>query len=115
MAGVVPLAAHLALLVTAALLALLLLLGLRLQVGGRRGAPGARLARWPHHALFFAVCVGVLLSAGLSAWAGARGWALLPALALLLLMPRTRPGRADHWRLALVCAAAFGLGLWGAW
>lgn len=99
-------ASHLALLVTAALLALLLGLGLSLQLGWRRD-----LARWPHHALFFAVCVGTALSAGLSR----RGWALLPALALLLLMPRTRPGRAGHWRLGLACAAVYGLGAWAAW
>ncbi|GAA5533255.1 hypothetical protein [Deinococcus aluminii] len=101
---------HFSLLLTAALLALLLLLGLSLQLGWRRD-----LARWPHHALFFAVCAGVLLSAGLGWRAGARGWALLPALALLLTMPRTRPGRAGHWRLALVCALAFTVGLWAAW
>ncbi|GAA5512576.1 hypothetical protein Dcar01_01292 [Deinococcus carri] len=106
---------RLALLVTAGLLAGLLLLGLSLQRGWRRAAPGARLAHWPHHALFFAVCAGTLLSLGLGWWAGARAWALLPALALLLTMPRTRPGRADHWQRALVCAAAFALGAWGAW
>lgn len=103
-------ASHVALLVTAALLVLLLGLGLSLQLGWRRNQ-----ARWPHHALFFAVCVGTALSAGLSWWAGGRGWTLLPALALLLLMPRTRPGQASHWRLALVCAAVYGLGVWGAW
>ncbi len=101
---------HLALLVTAALLFGLLLLGLSLQLGG-----GRSVARELHHALFFAVCVGAALSAGLSWRAGTRGWALLPALGLLLLMPRTRPGRGDHWRLALACAGAYGLGLWGAW
>lgn len=95
---------------TAALLLALLLLGLSLQRGWRWG-----VARWMHHALFFAVCVGVALSAGLSWRAGERGWALLPALGLLLLMPRTRPGQPGHWQLALGCAAAYGLGLWGAW
>ncbi|AAF10845.1 hypothetical protein [Deinococcus radiodurans] len=98
---------HLALLLSAGLLALLLLLGLSLQLGWRRD-----LARWPHHALFFAVCAGVLV-AGLLA--GLRGLWLLPALALLLTMPRTKPGRANHWQRALLCAAAFGLGVWGAW
>lgn len=98
---------HLALLLSAGLLTLLLLLGLSLQLGWRRD-----LARWPHHALFFAVCAGVLV-AGLLA--GLRGLWLLPALALLLTMPRTKPGRADHWQRALLCAAAFGLGVWGAW
>lgn len=101
---------HLALSVTAALLLALLTLGLSLQLGLRKTA-----VRWPHHALFFAVCMGVLMSGGLAIWAGARGWALLPALVLLLLMPRTRPGRAAHWRLALACALAFVGGLWAAW
>ncbi|BDP40958.1 hypothetical protein DAETH_09270 [Deinococcus aetherius] len=97
---------RLALLLTAALMAGLLTLGLGLQLGWRL------TARWVHHALFFVVCVGAGLSGVLS---GPRGLALLPALGLLLLMPRTRPGRAGHWRLALLCAAAFGAGMWGAW
>ncbi|AIZ45547.1 hypothetical protein QR90_11330 [Deinococcus radiopugnans] len=101
---------HLALLLTGALLAALSGLGLSLQLGWRRDA-----ARWPHHALFFIVCAGVLLCGALLGWRGGRWWALLPALALLLWMPRTRPGRADHWRLALGCALAYGLGAWAAW
>lgn len=101
---------RLALLLTAGLLMALLALGLSLQLGWRRAIP-----RVTHHALFFAVCAAVGLTTILSLRAGARGWALLPTLGLLLLLPRTRPGRADHWRLALACAAAFGLGLWGAW
>ena len=98
---------HLALLLSAGLLALLLGLGLSLQLGWRRD-----LARWPHHALFFAVCAGVLVCGVLAGW---RGLWLLPALGLLLTMPRTTPGRANHWQRALLCAAAFGLGAWGAW
>lgn len=99
-----------ALLLTGALLALLMGLGLSLQLG-RPGPP--RRARWPHHALYFAVCAGVLLSGVLAALAGARWWALLPALGLLLAMPRPRPGSPAHWRLALACAAAFVVGAWG--
>ncbi|ANE43809.1 hypothetical protein [Deinococcus puniceus] len=95
---------------TAALLSALLLLGLSLQLGLRTTA-----VRWPHHVLFFAVCAGVLLSSVLALWAGARGWALLPALALLLMMSRTRPGKSAHWRLALACALAFAGGMWAAW
>ena len=98
-------ATHWSLGVTGALLVLLLGLGLSLQLGWRRGQ-----ARWPHHALFFAVCAGTALTAFLAWRAGGRGWALLPALALLLSMPATRPGRAGHWRLALLGAAAFVLG-----
>ncbi|MHA0034418.1 hypothetical protein ACXXDK_05575 [Deinococcus sp. PESE-38] len=54
----------------------------------------------------------MLVSGVLAGW---RGLWLLPALALLLTMPRTKPGRADHWQRAILCAAAFGLGVWGAW
>ncbi|PTA67010.1 hypothetical protein [Deinococcus arcticus] len=96
---------QLALLLTGALLLGLLGLGLRLQLG--RG--GGR-ARWPHHALFFAVCLGTGLGGLLAQRAGQPGAALLPALALLLTMPATRPGQGNHWRRALACAAAFGLG-----
>ena len=102
--------AHGALLLTGALLTALLGRGLSLQLRWRRD-----LARWPHHALFFVVCVGTLLAALLSALAGGRWWALLPAFALLLSMARTRPGRADHWQRALACTLAYVLGAWGAW
>ncbi|GAA0503710.1 hypothetical protein [Deinococcus depolymerans] len=94
---------------TGALLVLLLLLGLSLQLG-RRGVD-----RRAHHLLFFLVCAGVTVSAGLAWRAGAAAWALLPALTLLLRMPRTRPGRADHWQRALACAAAFLSGALLAW
>ncbi|GGL74167.1 hypothetical protein GCM10010840_10350 [Deinococcus aerolatus] len=101
---------HIALLVTGALLAVLSGLGLSLQLGWRRAAPRAA-----HHLLFFAVCAGVVAGGALASRAGERGWALLPALALLLRMPRTRPGRANHWRLALIGAVAYALGAWAAW
>jgi len=97
---------RLALLVTAALLAALLTLGLGLQRRWWRGA------RWPHHALFFLVVTGVAFAVLIGGWAGT---ALLPALILLLLMPRTRPGQANHWQLALACALAYVLGAWVAW
>lgn len=61
------------------------------------------------------MCVGVAASMLLAGLAHARAWALLPALALLMTMPCTRPGRSDHWQRALLCALAFGLGAWGAW
>ncbi|WP_240741815.1 hypothetical protein [Deinococcus sp. KSM4-11] len=101
---------RLSLTVTGALLLLLLALGLSLQLGYRRNA-----ARWPHHALYFAVVAGTGLAALLTLTAGRRWWALLPALVLLLGMPRTRPGRSAHWRLALAAALAYALGSWGAW
>ncbi|WP_029475712.1 hypothetical protein [Deinococcus frigens] len=101
---------HPALLLTGALLTVLSVLGLSLQLGWRAGA-----SRRPHHILFFAVCMGVVVCLALTFAVGERWWALLPALGLLLLMPRTRPGRAGHWRLALACALAYGLGTWAAW
>ncbi|CAM3235905.1 hypothetical protein DESA109040_04300 [Deinococcus saxicola] len=101
---------HPALLLTGALLTALSLLGLSLQLGWRKGAPHR-----PHHLLFFAVCAGVVICLALAFAAGQRWWGLLPALALLLLMPRTRPGRAGHWRLAVACALAYGVGSWWAW
>ncbi len=96
--------------VTGALLLALLALGLSLQLGYRRHA-----ARWPHHALYFFVVLGTALGLILALVAGRRGWALLPAALSLLAMPRTRPGRAAHWQLALAAAVAYALGAWGAW
>lgn len=100
---------QLTLLCTGTFLMVLLGLGLRLQLG--LGGVQRRV----HHLLFFLVSAGTLLAAALAWRDGARVWALLPALALLLSMPRTRPGRADHWRRALVCAAAFLTGALIAW
>lgn len=101
---------RLALLVTGALLAALLGLGLSLQLGWRRNA-----ARWPHHALFFAVTALTALSTLLAARVGARWWALLPALGLLLSMPATKPGRAQHWQRAALVAVTFLGGAWATW
>ncbi|MFD1730012.1 hypothetical protein ACFSC4_01090 [Deinococcus malanensis] len=81
-----------------------------LQLGWRRDQ-----ARWPHHALFFAVCLGTGLSLALSLAGGLRGLALAPALVLLLTMPRTRPGGAGHWQRALLVAIAYGVGAWASW
>lgn len=105
---------HAALVVTAFLLVGLLLLGLSLQLGWRLWWRHSGV-RWPHHALFFLVCAGTLLGTFLSWRAGERWWALLPALLLLLSMPRTQPGRANHWQRALLVALAFALGLALSW
>ncbi|WP_135228723.1 hypothetical protein [Deinococcus fonticola] len=99
-------APHLALNVTALLLAGLLLLGLSLQRGWRQDQ-----ARWPHHALFFAVTVSLALSLFLLWRRHLPVWPLLPALALLLSMPLTRPGQANHWQRALLVTLAFMLGV----
>lgn len=99
-----------ALLLTALLLTLLLMLGLSLQLRWRRDR-----TRWPHHALFFMVCAALVGAMGLVMRAGGRWWALLPALALLLSMPRTQPGKANHWGRALACTGAFVFGAWVAW
>lgn len=91
-----------------AFLAGLLLLGTGLQRGWWRGA-----ARVWHHALFFAAAASGLLAAGLWALAGRPPWAALPYLTALLLMPRTRPGSAAHWRLALLAAGLYAVSLAG--
>lgn len=96
----------LALLVTGLLLLALLTLGLGLQLGRWRTAK-----LW-HHALYLAVLLGTVAALAL-AWQLGAAWAwLVPALVLLGLMPLTKAGRADHWRLALACALAYGVGVW---
>lgn len=99
-----------AMFLTSALLIWLLCLGVSLQMGWRK-----QQARWMHHALFIAVVVGVLVFMALAWRAGLAWWLLLPSLALLLTMPRTRPGRNDHWQRALMCAAAYVLGVLLLW
>ncbi len=78
-------------------------LGLSLQFGARWHV------RWLHHALFFLTCACTALTLVLG-WASGRTWWPLAVLLLaLLLVPRTRPGRADHALLACV----IGLGYLG--
>ncbi|GGR02108.1 hypothetical protein [Deinococcus ruber] len=96
---------HLVSATTLLLLVALLLLGLSLQLGWRRSA-----VRWPHHALYFLVTAGTLITAVLAALAGKPWWPAALLVLLLLAMSRTRPGRPAHWRLALVV----GLGWAGA-
>lgn len=100
---------HLALALTALLLAVLMTLGAGLQFGVWRTAK-----TW-HHALYFVVVVCALASA-LLAYRAAQPWpALLPALGLLLAMPRTKAGTRPHWALALACAGALSVGMWAVW
>jgi hypothetical protein len=60
--------------------------------------------RWLHHALFFAVFVSAALAVAAGFWQEAPyRWALLPVLALYLVLPRVRAGTAGH--AALACGA----------
>ena len=99
-------AVQVALTITATLLAGLMLLGLSLQLGWRKDQ-----TRWPHHALYFAVTVSLAGTIFLLWRAGKPAWPLLPALLLLLSMPRTSPGQANHWRRALLVSLTFALGV----
>lgn len=100
---------HIALMITGGLLAGLMGLGFSLQLGWRSSI------RWLHHFLFFLVCLSVLVSGVLAFHAGLGWWPLLPTLALLLSMPATKAGQANHWQRALASALAFVLGSWLVW
>lgn len=100
---------HLLVLVAGGLLLALLLLGFRLQRGARQRQ------RWLHHLLFLALGVSSVAAAALCALQGRPFGVLALACALLLLMPLTRPGRADHWRLASLAALVFTVGAALAW
>ena len=103
MPGVASLALYHGLVVgSLSLLGLLMLLGLGLQLGWRRTS-----ARWPHHALYFAVTVGTLAAGLLAVWSGRVWWPYLPLLGLLLGMSRTRAGKPGHWQLAVAVALAW--------
>jgi hypothetical protein len=57
--------------------------------------------RWLHHALFFAVFASSAVAAGVGFLQGAPyRWALLPVLALYVLLPRVRAGTPGHAALA---------------
>ncbi|MDP8953124.1 MAG: hypothetical protein M3N18_12990 [Actinomycetota bacterium] len=60
--------------------------------------------RWLHHALFFAVFVSAGAAALVGFISGAPyRWALLPVLALFVVLPRVRAGTVGH--AALACGA----------
>lgn len=60
--------------------------------------------RWLHHALFFAVFVSAAAAVAAGFWEEAPyRWALLPVLALYVVLPRVRAGTAGH--AALACGA----------
>jgi hypothetical protein len=57
--------------------------------------------RWLHHALFFAVFASAAVAAGMGFLQGAPyRWALLPVLALFVLLPRVSAGTPGHAALA---------------
>lgn len=67
--------------------------------------------RWLHHALFFVV----FLSAGLAAFVGflqaqPYRWALIPVLAIFLVLPRVRAGTAGHAGLASLALIFYAAG-----
>ena len=68
--------------------------------------------RWLHHALFFAVYASAALAVGAGFLQGAPyRWALLPVLALFLILPRVRAGTAGHAALASVAMIFYATGL----
>ena len=68
--------------------------------------------RWLHHALFFAVYASAALAVGVGFLQGAPyRWALLPVLALFLILPRVRAGTAGHAALASLAMIFYATGL----
>ena len=68
--------------------------------------------RWLHHALFFAVYASAALAVGAGFLQGAPyRWALLPVLALFLILPRVRAGTAGHAALASCAMIFYATGL----
>lgn len=81
-------------------------LGLSLQLGSRWHP------RVLHHGLYFLTCACTGLALLLAALRGAAWWPLALLLGALLLLARTRPGRADHAGLACALGAGFALTAW---
>ena len=68
--------------------------------------------RWLHHALFFAVFASAALAVAAGFWTGAPyRWALLPVLALYLILPRVRAGTPGHAALASGALVFYATGL----
>ena len=68
--------------------------------------------RWLHHALFFAVYASAALAVGVGFLQGAPyRWALLPVLALFLILPRVRAGTGGHAGLASLAMIFYATGL----
>ena len=67
--------------------------------------------RWLHHALFFAVFASAALAVGVGFLQGAPyRWALLPVLALFVLLPRVRAGTPGHAALAALAMILYATG-----
>ncbi len=68
--------------------------------------------RWLHHALFFAVFASAALAVAAGFWQVAPyRWALLPVLALYVVLPRVRAGTAGHAALAGAAMVLYVAGL----
>ena len=68
--------------------------------------------RWLHHALFFAVFASAALAVAAGFWQEAPyRWALLPVLALYVVLPRVRAGTAGHAALAGAAMVFYATGL----
>ena len=78
-------------------------LGLSLQLGSRWHP------RPLHHGLYFLTCACTGLATLLARRAGTPWWPPAVLGGGLLLVPRTRPGRADHAALACALGAGFAL------
>ena len=67
--------------------------------------------RWLHHALFFAVFASAALVVGVGFLQEAPyRWALLPVLALFMILPRVRAGTPGHAALASLAMIFYATG-----
>ena len=70
--------------------------------------------RWLHHTLFFVVFVSAAAAALVGFISGAPyRWALLPVLALFVVLPRVRAGTASHAALAFGALLFYAAGFLG--
>ena len=70
--------------------------------------------RWLHHALFFGVFVSAAAAALVGFISGAPyRWALLPVLALFIVLPRVRAGTVGHAALAFGALLFYAAGFLG--
>jgi hypothetical protein len=92
--------------------ATLFLINFALGVLVQFGIVDTKPFRWLHHALFFAVFASAALAACVGFLQGAPyRWALLPVLALFLLLPRVRAGTRGHAALASCAMIFYAAGL----